>query len=150
MRRHLDLMIEVFGEEHGCRMFRKIGPWYSKPSGRPMNSTNGSSAVKPRRVPGYSETLLRLAPASFWTRRAGSSPTINRRRWWRPSCANRTWPAARNPRAQGPGGSLVRIQQPTVTRGGTAHFELRSPGPGLHLVNQQVIIIIIFSTFCLL
>jgi nifR3 family TIM-barrel protein len=30
MRRHLDLMAEVFGEEHGCRMFRKIGPWHSK------------------------------------------------------------------------------------------------------------------------
>ena len=25
MRRHLDLMAEVFGEEHGCRMFRKVG-----------------------------------------------------------------------------------------------------------------------------
>jgi hypothetical protein len=30
MRRHLALMAEVFGEEHGCRMFRKIGPWYAK------------------------------------------------------------------------------------------------------------------------
>jgi tRNA-dihydrouridine synthase B len=30
MRRHLDLMVEVFGETHGCVMFRKIGPWYSK------------------------------------------------------------------------------------------------------------------------
>jgi tRNA-dihydrouridine synthase B len=30
MCRHLDLMIEVFGEEHGCRMFRKVAPWYSR------------------------------------------------------------------------------------------------------------------------
>jgi tRNA-dihydrouridine synthase len=30
MKRHLDLMIQVFGEIHGCRMFRKIGPWYAK------------------------------------------------------------------------------------------------------------------------
>jgi hypothetical protein len=30
MCRHLDLMIEVFGEEPGCRMFRKIAPWYAK------------------------------------------------------------------------------------------------------------------------
>ena len=30
MCRHLDLMIEVFGEEHGCRMFRKIAPWQAK------------------------------------------------------------------------------------------------------------------------
>ena len=30
MSRHLDLMAEVFGEENGCRMFRKIGPWYAR------------------------------------------------------------------------------------------------------------------------
>src|SRR6187399_2918632 len=28
--RHLDLMVEVFGEAHGCRMFRKVAPWYAK------------------------------------------------------------------------------------------------------------------------
>jgi nifR3 family TIM-barrel protein len=30
MCRHLDLMTEIFGEEHGCRMFRKIAPWYAR------------------------------------------------------------------------------------------------------------------------
>jgi len=30
LRRHFDLMVEVFGEELGCRMFRKVAPWYSK------------------------------------------------------------------------------------------------------------------------
>ena len=30
MRRHFELTVEVFGEEHGCRMFRKIAPWYAK------------------------------------------------------------------------------------------------------------------------
>jgi nifR3 family TIM-barrel protein len=30
MCRHMDLMIEVFGEELGCRMFRKVAPWYAK------------------------------------------------------------------------------------------------------------------------
>jgi tRNA-dihydrouridine synthase B len=30
MCRHLDLMIEVFGEKPGCRMFRKIAPWHAK------------------------------------------------------------------------------------------------------------------------
>jgi tRNA-dihydrouridine synthase B len=39
LRRHLDLMIEVFGEEHGCRMFRKVAPWYSKRFG-PANLFN--------------------------------------------------------------------------------------------------------------
>jgi nifR3 family TIM-barrel protein len=33
MCRHLDLMVEVFGEELGCRMFRKIAPWYAKQFG---------------------------------------------------------------------------------------------------------------------
>ncbi len=39
MCRHLDLMLEVFGEEHGCRMFRKVAPWYSKRFG-PANEFN--------------------------------------------------------------------------------------------------------------
>ncbi len=30
MIRHLDRMIEVFGEAHGCRMFRKVAPWYAR------------------------------------------------------------------------------------------------------------------------
>ena len=30
MGRHLDLMVEVFGEEPGCRMFRKVAPWYAR------------------------------------------------------------------------------------------------------------------------
>jgi len=30
LRRHFDLMVEVFGEELGCRMFRKVAPWYAK------------------------------------------------------------------------------------------------------------------------
>jgi nifR3 family TIM-barrel protein len=39
MWRHLDLMIEVFGETHGCRMFRKVAPWYSKRFG-PVHEFN--------------------------------------------------------------------------------------------------------------
>jgi nifR3 family TIM-barrel protein len=39
MCRHLDLMIEVFGEEHGARMFRKVAPWYAKRFG-PANEFN--------------------------------------------------------------------------------------------------------------
>lgn len=33
MSRHLELMVEVFGEARGCRMFRKIGPWYARRMG---------------------------------------------------------------------------------------------------------------------
>ena len=32
-------MVEVFGEEHGCRMFRKVAPWYAKRFG-PANEFN--------------------------------------------------------------------------------------------------------------
>lgn len=39
MSRHLDLMIEVFREELGCRMFRKVAPWYSKRFG-PVHEFN--------------------------------------------------------------------------------------------------------------
>lgn len=39
MCRHLHLMVEVFGEELGCRMFRKVAPWYSKRFG-PANEFN--------------------------------------------------------------------------------------------------------------
>jgi nifR3 family TIM-barrel protein len=39
MTRHLELMAQVFGEEHGCRMFRKVAPWYSKRFG-PANEFN--------------------------------------------------------------------------------------------------------------
>jgi tRNA-dihydrouridine synthase B len=39
MCRHFDLMLEVFGESLGCRMFRKVAPWYSKRFG-PANVFN--------------------------------------------------------------------------------------------------------------
>ncbi|HVV02387.1 MAG TPA: tRNA dihydrouridine synthase DusB [Verrucomicrobiae bacterium] len=39
LRRHFELMMQVFGEEHGCRMFRKVAPWYSKRFG-PANEFN--------------------------------------------------------------------------------------------------------------
>ncbi len=39
MCRHLDLMVEVFGETHGCRRFRKVAPWYAKRFG-PANVFN--------------------------------------------------------------------------------------------------------------
>ena len=39
MSRHFDLMIEVFGEELGCRMFRKVAPQYARRFG-PANEFN--------------------------------------------------------------------------------------------------------------
>ena len=39
MCRHLDLMVATFGEELGCRMFRKVAPWYAKRFG-PVSEFN--------------------------------------------------------------------------------------------------------------
>jgi len=39
MCRHLDLMVQIFGEALGCRMFRKVAPWYAKQFG-PANEFN--------------------------------------------------------------------------------------------------------------
>jgi nifR3 family TIM-barrel protein len=39
LRRHLQLMVQVFGEVHACRMFRKVGPWYARRFG-PANEFN--------------------------------------------------------------------------------------------------------------
>ena len=39
MGRHLDLMVEVFGEPLGCRMFRHVAPWYARRFG-PSNDFN--------------------------------------------------------------------------------------------------------------
>lgn len=49
MTRHLDRMVEVFGEELGCRMFRKVGPWYSKRFG-PANVFNKRIVLLSRRA----------------------------------------------------------------------------------------------------
>lgn len=49
MCRHLDLMVEVFGEELGCRMFRKIAPWYAKRFG-PANEFNKKVVLVATRV----------------------------------------------------------------------------------------------------
>ncbi|MFO1499758.1 MAG: tRNA dihydrouridine synthase DusB [Verrucomicrobiota bacterium] len=39
MSEHFVTMVAVFGEEHGCRMFRKVAPWYAKRFG-PANEFN--------------------------------------------------------------------------------------------------------------
>jgi nifR3 family TIM-barrel protein len=52
MCRHLDLMIEVFGERHGCRMFRKVGSWHAKRFG-PANELNKRVALVSSRAEFY-------------------------------------------------------------------------------------------------
>jgi len=48
MNRHLDLMIEVFGESFGCTMFRKIGPWYAKRFGPASRFNKGIVLIRTR------------------------------------------------------------------------------------------------------
>src|SRR5262245_13594201 len=61
MCRHLDLMVEVFGEEHGCRMFRKVAPWYAKRFG-PANEFN----KKVVRISSKTEFQIVLAAYAQW------------------------------------------------------------------------------------
>lgn len=48
MSRHLDLMIDVFGELLGCRMFRKIAPWYSRRFGPAVEFNKGVVHISSR------------------------------------------------------------------------------------------------------
>jgi nifR3 family TIM-barrel protein len=57
MSRHLDRMIEIFGEEHGCRMFRKVAPWYARRFG-PANVFN-QQIVRLRTRSEFDEILIR-------------------------------------------------------------------------------------------
>ena len=48
MTRHLDLMVEIFGEQLGCRMFRKVGPWYAKRFGPAIEFNRGIVGISTR------------------------------------------------------------------------------------------------------
>ncbi len=48
MRRHLELMIEVFGEDHGCRLFRKPASWYAKRFGPAREFKKGVTSFSSR------------------------------------------------------------------------------------------------------
>lgn len=48
MSQHLDLMVEVFGEELGCRMFRKVGPWYARRFGPAVEFNRGVVQISTR------------------------------------------------------------------------------------------------------
>ncbi len=52
MCRHLDLMIEIFGEELGCRMFRKVAPMYSRRFG-PVSEFNKRAVLVSSRAEFY-------------------------------------------------------------------------------------------------
>ena len=96
---HLDSMIEVFGEEPGCRMFRKVAPWYAKRFGpcRRIRQTRRAGFHPGRfhevlenytrwRAPAASRQQRRIALASF------RPPPLRSRR----SCArNRRQPNAK-------------------------------------------------------
>ena len=48
MRRHLDLMVEVFGEELGCKLFRKPASWYAKRFGPAKEFKRGVTQFRSR------------------------------------------------------------------------------------------------------
>lgn len=48
MRRHLDLMIGFYGEDHGCRLFRKPAAWYAKRFGPAKEFKKGVTQFRTR------------------------------------------------------------------------------------------------------
>lgn len=48
MCRHLDHLLDVFGEAHGCRLFRKIAPWYAKRFGPAKDFRRRVTAISTR------------------------------------------------------------------------------------------------------
>jgi nifR3 family TIM-barrel protein len=48
MRRHLELMTEVFGEDRGCRLFRKPAAWYAKRFGPAKEFKKGITQFRTR------------------------------------------------------------------------------------------------------
>jgi len=48
MCRHLDRMVEVFGEQLGCVMFRKVAPWYAKRFGPSSEFNKGVVLISSR------------------------------------------------------------------------------------------------------
>ena len=48
MGRHFDLMIEVFGEELGCRMFRKVAAWYARRFGPAVDFRRRAATLRSR------------------------------------------------------------------------------------------------------
>jgi tRNA-dihydrouridine synthase B len=63
MNRHLDLMLEVFGEPMGCVMFRKVGPWYAKRFGPASFFNKGIVRIATR-----SDYLVLVASYIAWRR----------------------------------------------------------------------------------
>lgn len=48
MRRHLGLMIEFYGEDHGCRLFRKPASWYARRFGPAKEFKKGITQFRTR------------------------------------------------------------------------------------------------------
>ena len=87
MRRHLDLMIEVFGEELGCRMFRKVAPWYAKRFGPCHELTKRLYKSRRRRSSTRFWGITSVGVANSWTSTANCCRVSVSRRWSHPSCA---------------------------------------------------------------
>ena len=77
MTHHLDLMIEVFGEQLGCRMFRKVAPWYQRGLAPQMSSTNALSRLGPGPNSRRFSNITSAGAASFSTTPAISSRDSN-------------------------------------------------------------------------
>ena len=111
MCRHLDRMIEVFGEAHGCRMFRKIAPWHARRFGPAKEFTHRVVRVSSR-----AEFLEILERYRIWRRQfLDSTASCCRASARRPggarSCAHPIPPGtASSPRPKRAGRNVVARQ----------------------------------------
>ena len=96
MRRHLDLMVEVF--RRGARLpdvpqNRPVVCEALRP-GQRIQQTH-RQAVKHGGIRGHSCSAIAPGAGNSSTRPGSSRPTTARRRWWPPSCASPPWRTAR-------------------------------------------------------
>ena len=81
MSRHLDRMIEVFGEVHGCRLFRKVAPWYARRFGPASYFNQRAVRIASREdfdhaLAGYVEWRRQFLDAEGRLRPAYASPPL--------------------------------------------------------------------------
>jgi len=79
MSRHFELMIEVYGEESGCRMFRKVAPWYAKRFGPAVEFRRRVVAIGSRADYDSALSAYRVWRAQFCDERGELKPKFQPR-----------------------------------------------------------------------
>ena len=88
MTRHLDLMVEIFGEESGCRQFRKVALQYSTRFGPSKEFDKRVVKLRHRAEFDELEHVELAGPAAAWPRAAAllelAAPRVEREEFCAP------------------------------------------------------------------